>query len=208
MAVRNTGAEKLITETAKRIFLVEGRIHATTEDIAREAGVPRTSVHYYFRSRDMLFKHVFSEALGELRQRLNVIIESDLAFRDKLEKYVETCLVLGYTYPHIETFIITEIINQNSALTDTENPIKLRSFMKQIKDEMKKGLIPEMNPLQFILNLFALIAYPSVAAPLCKKLFDVNDQTYHKLLKERKQIILSLLLRSECETSAINHAPL
>jgi len=197
MAIRTTGAETLITETAKKIFLVEGRIHATTEDIAREAGVPRTSVHYYFRSRDLLFERVFSEALAEVRQRLNIIIDSDVPFRIKLEKYVEACLQLSFTYPHIETFVITEIINQSNTLTDIDNPIKLNVFMKEIREQMKKGVIVEMNPYQFILNLFALIAYPSVAAPLCKKLFDVSDEAYAKLIKERKRVILSVLLKSE-----------
>ena len=195
MAARNTETERLIKETAKKIFLVEGRIHATTEDIAQEAGIPRTSVHYYFRTRDLLFKHVFNEALSDLTARLNSVIESDLPFREKLENYIDICLSDASAHPYVETFVVTEIINQKFELVDKESPVRLKAFLKEIKTEMTKGVIPEMNPFQFILNLFALLTYPAIAAPLYKKLFEIESQPYQKLLKERKQVILKVLLR-------------
>ncbi|HYD90018.1 MAG TPA: helix-turn-helix domain-containing protein, partial [Flavobacterium sp.] len=47
--------ERLIKETAKRVFFGEGRFNATTQEIADAAGVNRTLINYYFRSRDKLF---------------------------------------------------------------------------------------------------------------------------------------------------------
>src|SRR3954465_6320168 len=93
--------EQLIIDTARKIFLVEGRLHATTEDIGRSAGLPRTSVHYYFRTRDLLFKRVFNEALEDLTKRLNSIVESDLPFAKKIDQYIETWLSFSLMYPHL-----------------------------------------------------------------------------------------------------------
>ena len=193
MPTRNTGTEKLIKQTAKKIFLEDGKLHATTDDIAKEAKIPRTSVHYYFRSRDHLFKQVFDEALVELVQRLNEIVDSSLPFRQKIENYIDVCFAQSTQYPHLETFIITEIINQRLEVGE-EDPARMKKFLKEIKSEMDKGNIPEMNPRQFILNLFSLITYPAIAAPLNKKLFSIDDKAYERLLKERKAVIMKVLL--------------
>ncbi len=55
MAAKDTGSstENLIKETAMRVFFKEGRFTATTQEIADAAGVNRTLLHYYFRSRDI-----------------------------------------------------------------------------------------------------------------------------------------------------------
>ena len=193
MPAKNTGTEALLKETAKRIFLIEGRLHATTDDIAKEAGVPRTSVHYYFRSRDLLFKQVFNEAMMDLTVRLNQVVESGLPFREKIENFIDICLTQAFAFPYMETFMVTEMINHEFKLVDKESPVKIKGLLKEIKTEMAHGTIPQTNPMHFVINLFSLITYPSLAAPLYKQIFAINSASYLKLLKERKQVILKVL---------------
>jgi AcrR family transcriptional regulator len=64
MPVVDAHTEELIKETAMRIFFVEGRLHATTQVIAKEAGVNRGLIYYYFKGRDELFEVVFKEAIA------------------------------------------------------------------------------------------------------------------------------------------------
>lgn len=197
---RNT--EQLIIDTARKIFLVEGRLHATTEDIGIAAGLPRTSVHYYFRTRDVLFKRVFKEALEDLTKRLNSIVESELPFATKIEQYVETWLSHSISYPHLDTFVVTEIINQAYVPVDKKAGVRMNDFMKQIQKAMDQGVLIEMPPQQFVLNLFSLLRYPSVAAPLYKQLLGVSDKQYQKLLSERKAMILKSLLKKRFTRSS------
>jgi TetR/AcrR family transcriptional regulator len=187
--------EQLIVDTARQIFLVEGRLHATTEDIGKVSGLPRTSVHYYFRTRDLLFRRVFNEALEDLTKRLNTIVESDLPFGTKIEQYVETWLSNSLMYPHLDTFVVTEIINQKYVPIDKKAGARMNAFMKQIQKAMDKGMIIKMPPVHFLLNLFSLLRYPSIAAPLYKKLLAISDRQYQKLLKERKEFILKSLMK-------------
>ena len=71
MSTKDSATEDLIKETAKRIFFAEGRFNATTQEIADAAGVNRTLVHYYFRSRDLLFEKVWMEGQTEFKDKLN-----------------------------------------------------------------------------------------------------------------------------------------
>ena len=189
---RNT--EQLIIDTARKIFLVEGRLHATTEDIGKEARLPRTSVHYYFRTRDLLFKKVLTEALEDLTERLNSIVDSDVRFDKKIDQYVETWLSYSTKYPHLDTFVVTELINQDY-VPDKKMSARVNDFLKQVQKAMDDGILVKMAPQQFMLNLFSLLRYPSIAAPLYKQLLGVSDKQYQKLLTERKAVILKLLIK-------------
>lgn len=193
MPEKKITTEQLIKETARKIFLVEGRIHATTEDIGHAAGLPRTSIHYYFRTRDALFRHVFIEALEDLTERLNSVAESSEPFRVKMEKYIDVWLSYTLTYPYLDTFVITEIINQQYEPIDRKAARRMKEFLGEIQQAMDAGLIRKMDPMHFVLNLFALLRYPSIASPLYIKLFGVKDEHYRKLLKERKDILMDVL---------------
>jgi len=83
MAARDTGTEQMIKEAAKEAFFTKGQMYATTQDIADAAGISRTSLHYYFRSRDELMKQVFDEAVNDLNGKLYKLMESALPFKER-----------------------------------------------------------------------------------------------------------------------------
>jgi AcrR family transcriptional regulator len=195
MAPRETKTERLIKEAARTIFLIEGRLHATTADIAREAGIPRTSLHYYFRSRDVLFSLVFEEALKDVTVRIKEVIESENPFRMKIETIVKVLTDESLRYPYLETFVVTEIISKKIEWSNKSTGIKWQLFLKEVKSEMEKGNIEMMDPLNFVLNLFSMIVYPSIAAPLYTQLFSVSERHYRELLKERQSIILRMIFK-------------
>jgi hypothetical protein len=55
----NTGIDQGDSE---KFILCERKVDATTQEIADEAGVNRTLINYYFRSRDNLIQIIFDEA--------------------------------------------------------------------------------------------------------------------------------------------------
>ena len=59
---KDDATEELIKNTAKKIFFGEGKFNATTQEIADAAGINRTLINYYFRSRDKLFEIVLQDA--------------------------------------------------------------------------------------------------------------------------------------------------
>ncbi|HEX8357553.1 MAG TPA: TetR/AcrR family transcriptional regulator [Segetibacter sp.] len=201
MPVKDCKTEQLIKDTARRVFLTEGKMLATTQDIADAAGVNRTLLHYYFRSRDVLFDRVFKEALDKLRERIHSVILSTAPYRQKIEDLINVFFEESLEAPYLETFIILQL-NQDPdkyeelfwKLPGGEQRLKM--FLKETQLEMDKGNIIEMKPVQFFINLFSLMAYPFVARPLYQKMFDLNDTAYSKLLKERKKVILTQIFNN------------
>ncbi|MCH8227635.1 MAG: TetR family transcriptional regulator C-terminal domain-containing protein [Proteobacteria bacterium] len=57
--------EALILEAAEKIFAINGYKGAATGDIAREAGIPKANLHYYFKTKSILYREVLKHILDD-----------------------------------------------------------------------------------------------------------------------------------------------
>ncbi|AXG73508.1 TetR/AcrR family transcriptional regulator [Flavobacterium arcticum] len=192
---KDIATEQLIKNTAKKIFFAEGRFNATTQEIADAAGVNRTLINYYFRSRDNLFNIVFEDAHEQEHIRMESIVFSDLSLREKIEQHLDLFLEQSKEYPYLEIYMVTQM-NQGSCHKDTEAMNRmLDKFYLEIGLEMERGNVPKMRPEQFVLNFISLMSFPVSMRPLLQETMGFNQDSYDKLLEERKEIILTLLFK-------------
>ena len=201
MPIKDCQTEKHIKAVATDLFLKQGKLFITTQDIADAAGVNRTLLHYYFRSRDEIFHLVFKEAVCQLNERLNQVIGLQMDFKAKIEQLVEISYSELLQKPYLETFLALHINHEpqyykSLFVTVPGTKDKIKSFLKEIKEQMDLGAIVEMKPMHFLLNLFGLLSYPFIAKPIYTNLFEISDSSYNKLLAERKQAILQLLFKT------------
>ncbi|QXV64289.1 TetR/AcrR family transcriptional regulator [Mucilaginibacter sp. 21P] len=193
MTTRDTGTEQLIKDTAKQVFFKEGRLHATTQDIADAAGVNRTLVNYYFRSRDELIRQVYEEGMDDMDNRLSQIMESDIPFREKIESFIDVFMADSMEYPYQETFLITEMNTNSNLHNKPDMNLKVENFSAQIQKEIDDGRLPKMDPIHFAMNMFSLMIYPLIMRPLYKQLYNLTDEQFTKLMLERKDITCKML---------------
>lgn len=195
--IKKDDTEKLIRKTAKKIFFGEGKFNATTQEIADAAGVNRTLINYYFRSRDNLFNLVFEEALVKEQEKSNAILQSDMSFREKLEHFIEDSMISARQYPYLEIYIVTQI-NQGSNYK--RKNLDFEKVMVQLESELekekKKGNITPVSPIHFMLNLASLISFPICMRPLLKETIKISDQEFDEILKERKDVILKTIFNN------------
>lgn len=57
--------QTLILEAAEKIFAMNGFKGAATGDIAREAGIPKANLHYYFKTKSNLYREVLKNVLED-----------------------------------------------------------------------------------------------------------------------------------------------
>lgn len=192
---KDIATEQLIKDTAKKIFFAEGRFNATTQEIADAAGVNRTLINYYFRSRDNLFDIVLEDAHQQEHNRMESIVFSDLSFREKIEQHLDLFLKQSKEYPYLEIYMVTQM-NQGSCHKDMETMNRmLDKFYLEVAIEMEKGNIHKMRPEQFVLNFVSLMSFPVSMRPLLQETMGFSQEDYDTLLEERKQIILNILFK-------------
>jgi|SRR5690554_5595376 len=189
---------ELIVNTAKKLFFKEGKFNATTQEIADAAGVNRTLINYYFRSRNALFDLVLKEANEEEDRKREMIMLSDLPLKEKMEKFMDYFFETAKEYPYKEIYILTQINQQNiCSLKDTEHIKRMRKkFYIEIENEMKKGTIQKMEPIQFILNFISMISFPVCMRPLIQEGMELNNEEYDKILADRKEVILKTIFKN------------
>ncbi|NOT75791.1 MAG: TetR/AcrR family transcriptional regulator [Cyclobacteriaceae bacterium] len=194
--------EQVIKDTAREIFFQKGRLKATTQEIADEAGVNRALIHYYFRSREQLLQTVFEEAVSETRTKISDIFKSKDPFKKKISQYLDVFIDRNIRYPYMQNFIISEI---------NTNPEKEKEYLKkkrqnlcetifpQLEDEISKGTIDPIKPEHFMANLMSMCSYPLVAKPILQGMFDLDENEYKTFLKERKKVIYKSLFNEEAD---------
>lgn len=191
---KDTRMEQQIAETAKRLFFVEGKLHATMQDIADELKVSRPVVNYYFRTKDALMEVFYRDAITCTSKRLNYVIEPGATFYEGISNYIEDTLNHREEYPYLDTFMVIEM-NCRPLTADLSGykAQKLAKFLNIVSNEMEKGTILRTEPINFLFDMLSLITYPLVIGPLYKSILEIGDKLYKKALDERKQIILKRL---------------
>ncbi|MBS1570924.1 MAG: TetR/AcrR family transcriptional regulator [Bacteroidetes bacterium] len=187
--------EEIIKKTAKRLFFGEGRFTANTQEIADAAGVNRTSINYYFRSRDNLFDIVFQEEMQKMNEKHYAILLSEKPFREKLEFWLDDELASAIKYPFLEIYIVTQLQSKCGQFHRKKNDVQLAHEVleKDLTIEIEKGRIKPISTTQFMINVASLVSFPSCMRPLLMDSFGLSNEEFNQIIKERKQIILDTI---------------
>jgi len=193
MTVNTT--EEHIKDVARKLFFSEGRLNATTQEIADAAGVNRTLLNYYFRSRDALFKIVFNEAMLNFKNSIESIITQQYSVKERIEDLVDFLLQEMGNNPYREIFFITQL-NQNEGSIkpkkEDENN-KWRIFLEEIQSEIDAGTIRPLKPEDYVLNIFSMCILPVLMKPVYTTMFQISLEEYQVLLNNRKKSILAFI---------------
>lgn len=108
---------KQILDAAKTIFQKWGLFKSTMEDIAREAGKGKSTLYYYFKSKEEIFDIVASAEFNHVIAIARENIKGIESAKEKLRTYIVTSLT---TYKqHFTPFsIVREEIKGNRNLID------------------------------------------------------------------------------------------
>lgn len=188
--------EEQIKEAVKELLFKEGKFNATTQEIADAAGVNRTLINYYFRSRNNLFNLIFEEAIKREEELRETILFSELPFKQKVETYIEESTKQAIEYPYRETYIVSKI-NEGSLYKEERDWSNfIERFFNELREEINKGNVENIEPFQFVLNLVSLISFPMFIRPMFQKSMKIQDQDFDRIINERKEIIMKMMFKN------------
>ena len=190
--------ESTILNAAKGIFQRKGMAAARMQEIADEAGINKAMLHYYYRSKQLLFEAVFKSAFSTLAPQLNEIINADNSLFDKIRNFTQNYISFIVKHPYLPNFIIQEL-NRNPEFVEklfSEKMPNIDKFRKQIENDVKEGLIKPIKAEQLFINILALNVFPFVGAPLIKGFLNLNDDEFFKLMNERKTEVSDFIINA------------
>jgi len=191
--------EENILEAAKTVFQRKGMTGARMQEIADEAGINKALLHYYYRSKQMLFEAVFFQAFSLIAPKLGAILNSEIGLFDKIRHYTLGYISFAIAHPYLPKFIIQEL-NQNpdfaQKLIHHNNFPNIDIFKNQIETAIKNGKIRAIEPDQLFINIMALTVFPFIGAPLLKGFAKIEDDAYDVLLNERKTQVADFIINA------------
>lgn len=194
-----SNTEELIFASAIKIFHKKGLAGARMQEIADEAGINKAMLHYYFRSKQLLFEAVFKKAFMQLAPQIHQVLNSEDSLFEKIINFTDKYISFVMENRFLPTFIIQELNNNpdfaNQFFSQAEFPKSTR-FLIQIEEGIQNGTIKNVNPKQLLIDMFSLAIFPFIGAPLLKKITNLNEEEYNNLLIERKKHIASMLINS------------
>ena len=114
--------ERRIMEAAAKVFMQKGRLGASMQDIADEAGINRTLLHYYFRNKEKLFDTIFERIMSKVFPDMVHALASDLPFLEKIKHFTASYARLLDENPYLPVFVFQEIsLNPDRLVKRFEN---------------------------------------------------------------------------------------
>lgn len=189
--------ERQIIDTAQQIFIEKGFAGTSMSDIAATVGINRPTLHYYFRTKDKMFKAVFGSIVISLMPKIHDIIKLDIPFVDRMGMVLDEYIELFTKEPYLPKFICGEIQRDVNHLLEAAKELQFEAALTLIKDnllaEMEAGKIKKIPLPMVFLTFYSLLTYPFLVRNLITTLFLDNEEDFTSFLLEWKQHIITEL---------------
>jgi TetR/AcrR family transcriptional regulator len=193
--------EERILNAAMKVFTRRGFAAARMEDIAREAGINRALLHYYYRDKQTMFDLIFATRFKEFFMGLFVIFDSDnITLFEKIRRMVEHEISTLIKHPDLARFIITEIAQHPERLLEHGqkmglNPrLLISSFQILIQKEINEEIIKPIEAKQLLLHIMSLCIYPFVAKSIVQTMMQKDDNDFLDMMEQRKKEVSELII--------------
>ncbi len=198
--VKDTSTEQRIIEAARRVFMQKGMAGARMQEIADEAGINKALLHYYFRSKEKLFEHIFGEVIIRISMGLKNIFEKEMGVLERLTSIVDIYVDTLMENRYLPLFVLNEM-NQNpgrfSSLLQDNILEHMKKLFIEIQKETESGQIRKTNPAHLLLNILGLIIFPFATYPVMQKVAPEEFKPFfNSFLEERKHEVKQFIINA------------
>jgi AcrR family transcriptional regulator len=203
MQLNQTNTRQAILDMAEKLFIEKGFEGAKMMEIAKVAGVNHAMLHYYFQTKENLFNQIFDQKASQLLGFFVEAFNRDDPFFEKLKIGIETHFDFLSQTPELPLFVLSEIAQdkeRKQTILQKVFPVGqqiLKRMAIAIDEEVNKGTIRSIKPLDLLLNIASLNVFAFVAAQV---FFDIkeeeNQADLKKFLAERKKNNVDVIINS------------
>jgi TetR/AcrR family transcriptional regulator len=185
-----------ILKAAVAEFAEHGIAGARTDAIARAARVNKALLYYYFQDKDALYAAVLDHVFQGLQARVVPILDSELPPREKMLQYLGAYFDYIAANPRFPRVVQAEWMRSGDLGTSTMQrmareyfrPI-FRKLVEVLRAGSAAGDFRDVNPMDFLPSVSAVIVFYFSAAPLMKTLMKVDPLSAERI-RERRAFVL------------------
>ena len=105
--VKPVDKEEIILRAAMDVFVEKGQYGAKMQEIADKAGINKALLHYYYRSKEKLYIHIFKFIFKKISSEILELLRSELPFKDFLRTFISKYIDLLNKNHRFPVFIMS-----------------------------------------------------------------------------------------------------
>jgi len=198
----NQQMEDRIKAVAQQLFLEQGFAATSTTQIAREAGCTQALVHYYYRTKENLFRQIFLE---QIQAAMDVVVRSlnnDVPFDEFLGNAISLYFDTLIKDPRLPYFALEELVsNPERRKYLRENIVKKPQYAMyymlldvRVRHEQQAGRLVQVDTSDIIFSVASLTVFNFIGLPMYRDLLERNDEQVREFLLHRKKEVIRLIL--------------
>ncbi len=126
-----------ILNAASLVFEKYGLSKTKLDDIAKECGIKKTAVYYYFKNKDEIIKTMFLRDIEKLKSQVITRVNKQKSATAKIETYLkERTESIGYMMKYFDLFI-----KEDAPLSHRELAMKVKKEILQEEVDFLKEII-------------------------------------------------------------------
>jgi len=188
-----------ILTAAMQEFSREGVAGARIDAIARQAGVNKALLYYYFRDKDALYAAVLDEVFGGLSAIVRPVFSLDLQPREKLLTYVQAHFDYVASHPLYPPIVQAEMMNAGRGRA-TQLPRIVRQYFQPLLGHLTEvlkaghasGEFRHVEAMQFVPSMIAVIVFYFTNAPVMQ-ILSGKDPLAPALVAARRTAVLDFI---------------
>ena len=150
--------ERLILEAAERVFAQSGFGGATMQGIADHAGLPKANLHYYFPTKEALYRQV-------VRNIFEIWLHAADSFDDApgpaegIGRYIEAKMAISRQHPHGSKVWASEVMHGAPVIQDyLESTLRdwTAGRMAVIQSWIDQGKMAPVDPRHLLYMLWSM----------------------------------------------------
>ena len=188
--------EALILAAAERVFAGAGFGGATMAAIAEAAGLPKANLHYYFGSKQELYRTVLAETLKDWLEPTHVIT-LDADPKTAIEAYIRAKMTLSIQRPHASRVFANELLHgapvaKTLLATDLRELVLAKAVV--VAQWIREGRMAPVDPVHLFFTIWATTqTYADFEVQVCAVLGHTELTTEDQ--SRATEHVVSLILR-------------
>jgi len=182
--------EDKIFEAATEVFIEKGLDGSRMQDIADRAGMNKSLLHYYYRSKDRLFNAVFEMIATKMMKKFAPVFDENLTFEEKIRFFFREHITFLQKNPRLPAFLLNEINRHPERIRKFLANVQIESIWEKIyaqhAQEFDQCGITRENFPQIMTTIAAISVFPFAAKKLLEELFGKVGVRFDDYIEDRK----------------------
>ncbi len=192
--------EDKIFEAATEVFIEKGMDGARMQDIADRAGINKSLLHYYYRTKDRLFNSVFELIAGQMFKKFAPIFDENLSLEEKIRFFFREHISFLQKNPRLVSFVLYEM---------NRNPERVRkiiygldidklwnTLLAQHNEEFEKYGITRENIPQLMTSVAGMSVFPFAARVLISNIMEKMGYNFDDYIEMRKEYAADFVINA------------